>query len=132
MQHHKQQLYGKSIIYHSIPFSDDGEDEDEQVNDIQVKIERGEDVFLWAERVLVLPSNHQLSVVNDVDAEDDRPDGSVHQADGLGAREEYRDESKEGKNHKYGQENTWITTTVNYMIQSWPVKPILENKIQLK
>ena len=63
----------------------------------------------------MLPSNHQLSVVNDVDAEDDRPDGSVHQADGLGAREEYRDESKEGKNHKYGKENTWITTTVNYI-----------------
>ena len=49
----------------------------EEVDDVQVEGERGEDVFLWAEGVLVLPSHHQLSVIDDVHREDEGPERGV-------------------------------------------------------
>ena len=77
----------------------------------------------------MLPSNHQLSVVNDVDAEDDRPNGSVHQADGPGCRKECSDKSKEEKNHKHGKENTWNTTSTelyDIKVLTSQSRPVLE------
>ena len=50
---------------------EDGEDVEEEVDDVQVEVEGGEDVFLRAERVLVLAPEHQLGVVHDVQREDD-------------------------------------------------------------
>ncbi len=44
----------------------DGEDEEEQVDDVQVEVEGGEDVLLRGQRVLVLPPEHHLRVEHDV------------------------------------------------------------------
>lgn len=46
--------------------SDDGEDEEEEVDDVEVEVERREDVLLGRDRVLVLPAHHELSVEDDV------------------------------------------------------------------
>ena len=46
--------------------TDDGENEKEEVDDVEVEVESGEDVFLRRDRVLVLSANHQLSVKHQV------------------------------------------------------------------
>ena len=48
---------------------EDGQDVEEEVDDVQVEVQRGEDVFLGTQRVLVTATNHQLGVVHDVQAE---------------------------------------------------------------
>ena len=49
---------------------EDGEDVEEEVDDVQVEVEGGEDVLLRAEGVLVLPTQHDLRVVDQVERED--------------------------------------------------------------
>ena len=46
--------------------SNDGEDEEEEVDDVEVQVESGEDVLLRRDGVLVLTTHHQLSVEDDV------------------------------------------------------------------
>ena len=41
--------------------ADDHEDVHEEVDDVQVDVEGGEDVLLGAQAVLVLPTHHQLA-----------------------------------------------------------------------
>lgn len=48
----------------SIP--NDGKDKEKEVDDVQVEIEGGKDVFLWGQAVFVLPSQHQLGVKDQV------------------------------------------------------------------
>ena len=57
------------------------EDVSEEVDDVQVDVEGGEDVFLRAESVLVLPPHHELGVVHDVQREDQSSDTAVAQHD---------------------------------------------------
>ena len=58
--------------------SNDAENIHEEVDDVQVEVEGGEHVLLGAERVLVAAPHHQLSVVDDVEAEDDAADARIH------------------------------------------------------
>ena len=58
--------------------SDDLKKEEKEVDDVEIEVERGEDVFLGVEGVPVAPSHHQLSVEDDVAREDERADGSVN------------------------------------------------------
>ena len=58
--------------------SNDAENVHEEVDDVQVEVEGGEHVLLGAERVLVAAPHHQLSVVDDVEAEDDAADARIH------------------------------------------------------
>ena len=60
-------------------YADYEEDVSEEVDDVQVDVEGGEDVLLWAESVLVLPPHHELGVVHDIEGEDEGSDGSVAQ-----------------------------------------------------
>ena len=53
---------------HLVPVAEDGEEIHEEVDDVQVEVEGGEDVLLGAEGVLVAPAHHQLGVVHDVQA----------------------------------------------------------------
>lgn len=48
---------------------EDGQDVEEEVDDVQVEVEGGEDVLLGAEGVLVLAAHHELRVVHDVERE---------------------------------------------------------------
>ena len=48
---------------------EDGQDVEEEVDDVQVEVQRGKDVLLGTKRVLVTAPNHQLGVVHDVQAE---------------------------------------------------------------
>ena len=58
--------------------SNDAENVHEEVDDVQVEVEGGEHILLGAERVLVAAPHHQLSVVDDVEAEDDTADACIH------------------------------------------------------
>ena len=48
----------------------DWEEVEEEVDDVQVKVEGGKDVLLGAEGVLVVAAEHDLGVVDDVQRED--------------------------------------------------------------
>ena len=87
--------------------SDDGEDVHEEVDDVQVEVQRGEHVLLGAERVLVAAPDHQLGVVHDVEAEDDCPDPGVNQVQGPAGREEGGDQAEQHKTHQNSDEDTW-------------------------
>ncbi len=52
--------------------SNDGENEEEKVDNVQVKVQRSEDVFFWRQRVFVLSSHHHLSVEHQVLQKRDR------------------------------------------------------------
>ena len=54
---------------HLVPVAEDGEEIHEEVDDVQVEVQGGEDVLLGTEGVLVTPAYHQLGVVHDVQAE---------------------------------------------------------------
>ena len=56
---------------------EDGQDVEEEVDDVQLEVEGGEDVLLRAERVLVLAPEHQLGVVHKVEGEHQGTGGSV-------------------------------------------------------
>ena len=49
---------------------DDHEDVHEELDHVEVYVEGGKDVLLRAEAVLVLPAHHDLSVVDQVERED--------------------------------------------------------------
>ena len=55
----------------------DGKEIKEEVDDVQVKVQGGEDVLLGTEGVLVVAAEHDLGVVDDVQREDDRANGGV-------------------------------------------------------
>ena len=46
--------------------ADDGEDEEEEVDNVEIEVEGSEDVFLRGDGVLVFPSDHHLSVEHNV------------------------------------------------------------------
>ena len=50
---------------------------EEEVDDVQVEVEGGEDVLLGADGILVVTAEHDLGVVDDIKREDDRPDRGV-------------------------------------------------------
>ena len=68
---------------------EDGQDVEEEVDDVQVEVESGEDVLLRAERVLVLAPEHQLGVVHDVQREDDGPHRGVADLGVTGMEDTY-------------------------------------------
>jgi len=83
--------------------ADDHEDVHEEVDDVQVDVEGGEDVLLGAQAVLVLPTHHQLSVINDVKGEDERPGTPEPDHHPFGFREEHEHDAG---NHEDDQEGT--------------------------
>ena len=96
--------------------TNDGEDVHEQVDDVQVEVQRGEHVLLGAERVLVAAPDHELRVVHDVQAEDDCPDPSVHEVHSPAGREEGGNEAEQHKTHQHGDQDTcgvWFVSDEN-------------------
>ena len=87
--------------------SNNGQDVHEEVDDVQVEVQRGEHVLLGAERVLVAAPDHQLGVVHDVETEDDCPDPGVDQVQGPAGREEGGDQAEQHKTHQNSDEDTW-------------------------
>ena len=87
--------------------ANNGQDVHEEVDDVQVEVQRGEHVLLGAERVLVAASDHQLGVVHDVEAEDDCPYPSVNQVQGPAGREEGGDQAEQHETHQNSDEDTW-------------------------
>jgi hypothetical protein len=63
--------------------SNDLQKKEKQVDDIQVEVERGKDVLLGVESVLVPTPHHQLSVKDDVTREDECANGRVHDGEDL-------------------------------------------------
>ena len=60
-------------------YADYEEDVPEEVDDVQVDVEGGEDVFLRTESVLVFAAHHELSVVDNVEREDESSDTAIAQ-----------------------------------------------------
>ena len=86
---------------------DNHEDVHEEVDDVQVEVQGGEHVLLGAERVLVAAPDHQLGVVNDVEAEDDCPDPGVNQVQGSAGWEEGGDQAEQHETYQNSDEDTW-------------------------
>ena len=56
-----------STVWVSVPgTSKDGEDEQEDVDDVQVEIQRGKHVLLRRDGILVLPAHHELGVEHQI------------------------------------------------------------------
>ena len=87
--------------------TNNGQDVHEEVDDVQVEVQRGEHVLLGAERVLVAAPDHQLGVVHDVETEDDCPDPGVNQVQGPAGREEGGDQAEQHETHQNSDEDTW-------------------------
>ena len=49
--------------------AEDGEDVHEEVDDVKVEVQGGEDVLLGTQGILVFPTYHQLGVEHDKQAE---------------------------------------------------------------
>lgn len=98
--------------------ADDSQDVEEDVDDIEVQVQRRKDVFLGGDGVLVVTSHHELRVVDEVDGEDKRPARGVHQRHDP-AGEEDGDEAEEEKDDYGGQE---------YAAHLGEVKPGLEGE----
>ena len=60
-------------------YADYEEDVPEEVDDVQVDVEGGEDVLLRAESVLVFAAHHELCVVHDIQREDQGSDTAIAQ-----------------------------------------------------
>ena len=59
--------------------TDDSQDVQENVDDVQIEIECGEDVFLGRDRVLVFTAKHKLCIENQVDTKDESTQRGVDQ-----------------------------------------------------
>ena len=68
-----------SLLVSPTRYPDDEEDVPEEVDDVQVDVEGGKDVFLRTEGVLVFAAHHELCVVHDVQREDQSSDTAVAQ-----------------------------------------------------
>mmetsp|Transcript_14545 Transcript_14545/g.44977 ORF Transcript_14545/g.44977 Transcript_14545/m.44977 type:complete len:245 (-) Transcript_14545:249-983(-) len=69
------------------PVAHELQEEQEEVDDVQVDVQRRADVVVNAELVLLVPpADNQLGVVDDVEHEDQHPDAGVEHVD-RGARE---------------------------------------------
>ena len=64
------------------------------MDNVHVEVEGSEDVLLWTEGVAVLPSDHQLGVVHDVQGEDETSYRSVDQPEGPVGGEEDGDDAE--------------------------------------
>lgn len=68
----------------------------EYIYNVQVKIKSSKNIFLWANRVLMLAAHHELSIVNEVNREEESSDGCVNQCyyfsfDKYGRNTEYKE-----------------------------------------
>ena len=79
----------------------------EEVDDVKIEIESSKDIFLWTERILVAATDHELGVVDDVQAEDDAPDAGVDQVHGSAGGETQGNESKYNEAHQDCNQHTW-------------------------
>lgn len=73
--------------------TDDGQDVQEDVDDVQVQVEGCEDVLLGGDAVLVLAAHHQLRVVHQVDGEQQSAEGSVHEGHHLAGADYHQDDT---------------------------------------
>lgn len=78
----------------------------EDVHDVNIKIQSGENVLLGADRVLVLSSHHELNVIHEVDAEKESAEWSIdegHCAAGKYDREDAEEEEDDDRD----KQNAW-------------------------
>lgn len=73
--------------------ADDGQNVDEDVYNIQVKVKCSEDILLRGGGVLMLSTHHELSVVNQVYGEQQGTQRSVHEGDDRILGDKNRDQT---------------------------------------
>jgi len=81
--------------------SDDGQYVHEDVDDVQVEVEGGEDVLLRTDGVLMIATQHQLGIVYQVNGKEHRSEGGIDQSDHL-AREADGNDSENDEDHQTG------------------------------
>ena len=71
------------------------EDIQEDVDDVQVESQSSKDILLGRDGVLVVPSHHHLSVVHQVEGEEEGPHSTVHHLHVLGVGHEDHHDAKD-------------------------------------
>lgn len=80
-------------------------DVDEEVDNVEVQVEGGEDIFLIRrDGVLVFPAHHQLRVIHQVEGEENRAQRRVHQVQDPVVDEERDDTWKKNIFTRFGME----------------------------
>lgn len=85
--------------------TDDAQDVHEDVDNVQVEIECGKDVFLGADRILVAAAQHQLRIVHEIHGEEQGAQWGVHKANNLAGKEDCND-AKDDEHHQAGNQYT--------------------------
>lgn len=108
------------VLQCSVPAAeaDDHEDVHEEVDHVQVDVEGGEDVLLGTQAILVLPAHHQLSVVNDVEGEDERPGAPEPNHHPLGFGEEHEYDPGDHEDDQEGAESSSAGGEVDLGLES--------------
>jgi len=86
---------------------------EEEVDDVQVDVERSEDVFLRTERVGVLPSHHQLCVVHQITGEDQSSGNSNPDHRPFAGGKEGEEEDGDDEDNQNSKQNASTHCEVN-------------------
>lgn len=89
-----------------------------QSDDIDVQIQRGEDVFLRTERILLMPTHHELSVHDQVETEDESSETGVHQSHGPSVWEEPHEKSETYEDDERNEKTAAHNGEVDFRLES--------------
>lgn len=71
----------------------------QDLHNVQVQVQRRENILIRTDRVLVIAAHHHLRVIDQIHAEQKRPQRGVHQRYGP-AREEERHQAQHQQNYR--------------------------------
>merc|ERR1719300_1957221 len=90
----------------------------EELSDVKIEIESSKNVLFRTERIFVLASQHQLSVINDVKREDQSPCCSEPNHSVLGWWDEDHDNASDHEDDEKSQEESSTCCKVNFRLES--------------
>merc|ERR1712001_610868 len=100
-QNKKLQLKTSSTSILISGCSNDLQNVEEQIDDVEVEVERSKDILLGVQRILVVATHHHLGVEDDVEAEDDCPNYCKNQSCTPSLREEGSNEACQYEDHQH-------------------------------
>jgi len=100
-----------SILISGCP--DDLKNVEEEIDDVQVEVERGKDILLGVQRILVIATHHHLGVKDNVEAEDDCPNYCKNQLCSPSLWEEGSNEACQYEDHQNTEQSTSPCCEVN-------------------
>ena len=87
------------------------------LDDVQVDGQGSKDVLFRRDGKLVVASQHQLSVVNQVEREHQRAQGRVHQTDDS-SRVDHGQEAEQSQNNETDEHDTTVSCKIPFGLES--------------